>query len=92
MQGDRCNSNSGCDITSSAHYHPHASLPYESIFRETLDEYKAEGIDVAAVGFRDNDAQVALVDGRPTWRFQPTTVTTLARRRPRLRAWWRARE
>ena len=35
-QGDRCNSDNGRDITSSAHYHPHASLPYESIFPRDL--------------------------------------------------------
>ena len=37
----------------------------EAIFRETQAEYRAEGIDVAVIGFRDNDAQVALVDKRP---------------------------
>ena len=28
-------------------------------------EYEEEGIDVASIGFRDNDAQVQLMDGRP---------------------------
>ena len=29
------------------------------------EEYQREGIKVAQVSFRDNEAQVALVDGRP---------------------------
>ena len=29
-----------------------------AVFKQTQDEYRAEGIDVAVVGFRDNEAQV----------------------------------
>ena len=35
------------------------------MFRETIAEYKSEGIDVAVIGYRDNDAQLKIVDGRP---------------------------
>ena len=36
-----------------------------AVFKETQMEYEEEGIDVASIGFRDNDAQVQLMDGRP---------------------------
>lgn len=35
------------------------------MFREAQDEYEAEGIPIPSVSFRDNEAQVALVDGWP---------------------------
>ena len=36
-----------------------------TVFRLAQEVYAQEGIKVAQVSFRDNDAQVALVDGRP---------------------------
>ncbi|KAL1504338.1 hypothetical protein AB1Y20_010744 [Prymnesium parvum] len=36
-----------------------------TVFRLAQEEYEKEGINVMQVAFRDNEAQVALVDGRP---------------------------
>ena len=38
-------------------------------------EYEEEGIDVASIGFRDNDAQVQLMGGRPFGRHVTPYLT-----------------
>ena len=42
-----------------------------TIFAEAVAMYATEGIEIGEVDFRDNDAQVALVDGRPIAALPP---------------------